>query len=72
MLYLYSRTQDSERLQKFKAAGYDTRLWKSYNFLDAPPLIFRVFKVLATMAHKENRNYIYVYKVRLSDLGKQQ
>ena len=41
VLYFLSRNQEPERLQKFRDAGYQVKLFNTYSFFDSKPLIFR-------------------------------
>lgn len=45
-VYFFARFADSPRLQELKEAGYAVELWKSYDFVDAKPAIFRIAKVI--------------------------
>ena len=67
-IYLYSRTHDPEKLTQFKEKGYEVFLWKRYNYLDAKPLVFKIFKAIAhfkNMLRKPKKeNVILIYKIR--------
>ena len=67
-VYVYTRTAQSERLEKFKTAGYEPIFLKRYDFLDAKPLIFRAFKRVAEVKHltgtSGKENAILVYQIK--------
>ena len=65
--YFYSRTSDSDRLKQLREAGYRTTLWKRYDFLDAPPLIFRFFQAInrirSLLGRPARKHEILIYKI---------
>ena len=67
-IYFYTRTQDSEKLAKLKEAGYAVSFWKRYDYLDAKPLVFKIFKASAhfkkTLLKSKKENAILIYKIR--------
>lgn len=66
-LYLYTRELEPRRLSELRQAGYRPELWKRYSFLDAKPLIFRVFKQISALEnkyrHELKTNEVIIYKI---------
>jgi hypothetical protein len=68
ILYFYSRNEVPDRIKRFSDSGYRTQLWKRYNFFDAKPLIFMIFKKINYLTRrlggKATDREIFVYVIK--------
>lgn len=73
VVYFYTRTPDSEKLQKLGEAGYQVTFWKRYDFLDAKPLVFKLFKILdrfkGLVRKTKKENAVLVYQIKRSEVA---
>ncbi len=69
LLYFFSRSEDAERLESFRRAGYRVTLWNRYNFYDAPTGFMRYLKLLNFMKLKVGRRIkkheVIIYRIDL-------
>jgi len=67
-LYFYTRELEPERLTQLRQAGYSAKLWKRYNFFDAKPVLFGLFKQINALSgryrnRKAQNSEVIVYKI---------
>lgn len=65
--YFFTDNANSDKLKQLREANLDIQLWKTYNLLDAEPLIFNIFRMTQCLrerfSKRRKRYEIFIYRV---------